>query len=109
MLSRVLGEDITLEFQLRKKIFPPFMAIRACWNRSSLNLVVNARDAMPHGGRLRIGHQHGQFYVRGSLPNPGCLSQEDSSGCPSSDAGSGIAPEIRERIFEPFFTDQRSG
>jgi len=53
-----------------------------------LNLVANARTAMPSGGTLRIA----------------TLSEGDRAVLVVADSGKGIAPEIRDRIFEPFFT-----
>jgi nitrogen-specific signal transduction histidine kinase/CheY-like chemotaxis protein len=72
------------------------------------NLVINARDAMPSGGRLRVSTgveswSAPRAAVGGELA-PGrwvFLAVEDT--------GSGISPEIRERVFEPFFTTKAAG
>jgi signal transduction histidine kinase len=63
-----------------------------------LNLAVNARDAMPHGGTLTIETGY----------------EADISGQPHvilrvTDTGVGMAPEVRDRVFEPFFTTKESG
>ncbi|HEY2064754.1 MAG TPA: ATP-binding protein [Gemmatimonadaceae bacterium] len=63
-----------------------------------LNLAVNARDAMPHGGTLAIETGH----------------ETDGSGLSHvtlrvSDTGIGMAPEVRDRVFEPFFTTKEAG
>ncbi|HEV8395059.1 MAG TPA: histidine kinase N-terminal 7TM domain-containing protein [Vicinamibacterales bacterium] len=95
MLRRLIGERIELVVQLA----PDLARVRA--DRSQIeqvivNLVVNARDAMPLGGRLTISTHN--------APPPGgyaALSVDDS--------GEGIAPEILERIFEPFFTTKPVG
>ena len=64
-----------------------------------LNLVVNARDAMPEGGRLEIA-LHGE----GAPGTPG------AAACIRvTDTGQGIAPEIQGRLFEPFFTTKAPG
>jgi CheY-like chemotaxis protein len=73
-----------------------------------LNLFVNARDAMPHGGRLRIGMENAiidETYA--------ALNIDARAGnyvvVTISDTGEGIPAENRERIFEPFFTTKEVG
>jgi CheY-like chemotaxis protein len=70
-----------------------------------LNLVVNARDAMPRGGRLEVGTVAVDFDESASHPARAggfaCLYVRDT--------GTGIAPEIMSRIFEPFFTTKGIG
>jgi hypothetical protein len=73
-----------------------------------LNLCVNARDAMPHGGRLEIGAANvviDETYVRMHADaRPGrCVALT------VRDSGTGIAPAHLERIFEPFFTTKEAG
>lgn len=64
-----------------------------------LNLVVNARDAMPEGGRLEI-----------ALHGEGAPGTPDAAACIRvTDTGQGIAPEIQDRLFEPFFTTKAPG
>ncbi len=73
-----------------------------------MNLCVNARDAMPHGGRLSISAENvllDENYARMNLEaRPGPYIRLEVA-----DTGSGIAPEIRERIFDPFFTTKEQG
>ena len=97
MLGRLIGEDVELVLELGDDAG----CVRADPTQLEqvlLNLVVNARDAMPDGGRLRIetaaaAHKDGRAGVR--------LSSRDN-GC-------GIAPEVRPHIFEPFFTTKEVG
>ena len=64
-----------------------------------LNLVVNARDAMPEGGRLEI-----------ALHGEGAPGTPDAWACIRvADTGQGIAPEVQSRLFEPFFTTKAPG
>jgi PAS domain S-box-containing protein len=70
-----------------------------------LNLATNARDAMPDGGTLRISVENVAGDARdGARDQPG-----DQVVLSVSDTGAGIPPEIRDRIFEPFFTSKETG
>jgi PAS domain S-box-containing protein len=73
-----------------------------------MNLVVNARDAMPEGGRIEIAtrdYELGEFEAsRRENIRPGpCVVLE------VRDTGTGIAPEVRDRIFEPYVTTKKGG
>jgi PAS domain S-box-containing protein len=107
MLARLIGERIELDVQLT----PDLRHVRA--DRSQVeqvivNLVVNARDAMPRGGRLTLRTHNVVVEPR---PTPG--AQEPPAGQYAAltviDTGEGIAPAVLERIFEPFFTTKPLG
>jgi len=107
MLQRVLSEDIQMQF----KFHPRRLLIHAdavMMDQILLNLTVNARDAMPKGGRLVIETAAVEFdpatAAQTAQARPGsftCLHVTDT-GC-------GISPEIFPRIFEPFFTTKEVG
>ncbi len=107
MLGRVLGEDITLQFSYETDL-PAVQGDPGMLEQVIINLAVNARDAMPHGGRLHIGTSTVSFTSAPPSPNP-----EAQPGrfvrVSVLDTGSGIPPEVRERIFEPFFTTKEVG
>ncbi len=96
MIGRVVGEDIRLRVALEPGL-GPIKADPGHVNQVLMNLVVNARDAMPRGGDLSI--------TTGNV---------DRDGIPHvmlaiSDTGTGMDAATRSRIFEPFFTTKEKG
>jgi PAS domain S-box-containing protein len=107
MLRRTLGEEIQLQFKFAmQSLF--IHADAGMLDQVLMNLAVNARDAMPKGGRLIIETSAVEIDAAAAAHNP-----PDRSGsfvCLSvSDTGCGIPPEILPRIFEPFFTTKDVG
>jgi PAS domain S-box-containing protein len=107
MLRRIIGEDVHLQLNLHPT---PLLshADPGMIDQVAMNLAVNARDAMPQGGRLVIATS--EITVDADLAR----QQPDASPgryvCLSvADAGCGIPPEILPRIFEPFFTTKEVG
>jgi len=107
MLRRMIGEDITLVTTLDPGL-GCVQADRGQIEQVILNLVVNARDAMPHGGRLTLETRNvllGAPEARrlpGIRPGPAVILAV-------SDTGVGIPREILDRAFEPFFTTKEPG
>jgi two-component system cell cycle sensor histidine kinase/response regulator CckA len=107
MLRRLVSEDIRLTTVLD----PELWIVRADPGQIEqviVNLVVNAKDAMPHGGRLLIETRNVQLdetYVRTQTE----LRSGDCVMLKVSDTGHGIPPDLRMRIFEPFFTTKEVG
>jgi PAS domain S-box-containing protein len=107
MLHRVIGEDIKLETALtadlgRVKADPGQI------EQAILNLVVNARDAMPGGGKLTIETGNEEVDAEFAGKHMG-LKPGRYVGLSVSDTGVGMPPEVRERLFEPFFTTKEKG
>jgi PAS domain S-box-containing protein len=107
MLGRVLGEDITLEFSYDNDLLP-VQGDAGMLEQVIINLAVNARDAMPEGGRLHIATSTVQFISAPISANPKARLGRFVR-LAVRDTGVGIPPEIRERIFEPFFTTKEVG
>jgi PAS domain S-box-containing protein len=107
MLMRILGEDIAVQLKLAAQ--PMLLhADAGTMDQVLMNLAVNARDAMPAGGRLLIETSGVEFdelaAAQSAQARPGsfvCLSV--------SDTGCGIPAEILPKIFDPFFTTKDIG
>ena len=107
MLRRLIGEDVRLTTTLDSKPW----AVRADPGQIEqvlLNLAVNARDAMPTGGRLTIETRNVE------LDETYARTHADARAGPHvllsvTDTGSGISPEVMAKIFEPFFTTKGPG
>jgi PAS domain S-box-containing protein len=106
MLRRTLGETIELDTRLSPGLWStrvdPSQVVSAI-----VNLAVNARDAMPGGGRLLIETQNVSVGADGMV-EPG-LPPGDYARLAVSDNGSGMPPAVQERAFEPFFTTKERG
>jgi hypothetical protein len=107
MLRRVIGEDVRLATELD----PAPWTVRADPGQLGqvlLNLVVNARDAMPNGGPLRIRTHN----VRLASPHPhahGVVDAGEYVTLEVSDSGTGIEANVLPHLFEPFFTTKGPG
>jgi PAS domain S-box-containing protein len=107
MLRRIIGEDVELKLILGGQRYAAFVDPGQI-EQVIMNLVVNARDAMPHGGKLTIETASAE------------ITEEEISLVPSmkpgryvllavTDTGMGMDKETKDRIFEPFFTTKPLG
>jgi PAS domain S-box-containing protein len=106
-LARLIGEHIDCRLDL------PLNQLYASADRGQIeqviiNLAVNSRDAMPHGGKLLISMQ--EVVIDGQTIGIHNIDAHGRYGLISvTDTGSGITPEIQNRIFDPFFTTKEIG
>ncbi|MGQ9926127.1 MAG: ATP-binding protein [Chloroflexaceae bacterium] len=102
MLRRLIGEDITLTILLARDL-PLVLADRGQIEQVLMNLVINARDAMPQGGQLVI--QTSPYWTDGLTAPTFADAQPGPYAVLSvSDTGIGIDPAVQPYIFEPFFS-----
>ena len=109
MLRRTLDQRIRIEIDTNPNC-PAVLADPGQLEAALLNIAINARDAMPEGGLLRVKAQACTALpeaVRRSLEHPHADGQFVAIAV--SDTGSGMSDEIKERAFEPFFTTKASG
>ena len=104
MLQRILGEDIALRSEYSPAL-PLVYADVGMIEQIILNLAVNARDAMPDGGKLTIRTKVEDF----KRATTGQTQAKPHVCLSVTDTGYGIKPEILPRIFEPFFTTKEVG
>ena len=107
MLPRVLPETIQVTINAAPDL-PPINADAGMMEQMLMNLAVNARDAMPEGGRLTISAE--------AVEVTAALAQNNQDARPGrflclsvTDTGCGMAPDVLSHIFEPFFTTKAVG
>jgi two-component system, cell cycle sensor histidine kinase and response regulator CckA len=107
MLRRLIGENIELVLSLDADL-GAVEADPGQLDQVLMNLVVNARDAMPHGGKLVIEttnrELNGEYVTQSGAVAPGSYVM-----LAVSDDGQGMSAETQKRIFEPFFTTKEQG
>jgi PAS domain S-box-containing protein len=107
LVQRTLGETVAVHVEHERSL-PPLLVDHAQLETALLNLAINARDAMPHGGTVKLSVGR-------------CSVDQDLAGAPSelapgeyacievTDSGVGMPKEVLERAFEPFFTTKEVG
>jgi signal transduction histidine kinase len=104
LLRRTLDERIAVEFEASEDLWPVEVDPTQL-DAALVNLAVNARDAMPDGGRLTIAMAN----RRADEADGAGELQGDHVVIAVTDTGSGMSAEVKQRVFEPFFTTKESG
>jgi len=107
LLGRLIGDDVQVIFSPGSRL-GSVRADRGQLGQVILNLAVNSRDAMPHGGTFAIETAGVEFTEADARPNPE-MQPGFYAMISVRDSGIGMSPETRARIFEPFFTTKDVG
>jgi PAS domain S-box-containing protein len=106
-LQRTLTENVELRINLGNEV-PPVLVDPGQLENALLNLVINARDAMPAGGTLTVETTRERVALDEAAPVPD-LAPGDYVMIAVRDSGIGMSPEHMERAIEPFFTTKERG
>jgi CheY-like chemotaxis protein len=107
MIRRLLGEHIGVELALSPDLRSVKVDVGSI-EQVIMNLVVNARDAMPEGGMLTLESQNVVLEAEWQQAHPDLAPGRYAVLC-VTDSGAGMTPEVRARLFEPFFTTKPLG
>lgn len=107
LLERTLGENIELATILASDLWQT-TADPGEFDSAVLNLALNARDAMPSGGKLRISTRNITLSAKDAKFIPNTLSQEYLE-ISVSDTGVGMSPDVKEKAITPYFTTKEEG
>ena len=107
LLARTLGESIRIELRTTADVWPA-VADEAQLESALVNIAINARDAMPEGGSLIIETHNGHLDTDYAAHHPDTRAG-DYVVIVISDTGTGMPADVRERVFEPFYTTKAVG
>ncbi|MGE5807685.1 MAG: PAS domain S-box protein [Nitrospirota bacterium] len=107
LLEQVVDKTISVSVELANPL-PTVLGDANQMEQVIMNFIVNARDAMPKGGRIVI-HTSARTVVKGMLDVPPYVESGDYVLLSVTDTGMGIPEEIINKIFEPFFTTKEQG
>ncbi|WP_052710379.1 PAS domain-containing sensor histidine kinase [Azospirillum thiophilum] len=107
LLGRSVGEAIRLERRLGEPLWPVHVDVSQI-ESALLNLVINARDAMPEGGTVTVETANAGFTEADLVNDPG-VEPGDYVAMSVRDSGTGMPPDVLARVFEPFFTTKPIG
>jgi PAS domain S-box-containing protein len=100
VLNTGVGGAVTLQFELDRRVWPVMVDITE-FETALVNLVINARDAMPDGGTITVAAHNTALDEEANTGEYVAISVADN--------GTGIAPDVLSKIFDPFFTTKAIG
>jgi PAS domain S-box-containing protein len=103
LLESSVGGAVQFEAEIKPDMWPVELDVSE-FELTLVNIAVNARDAMPNGGTLRLSADNATLDGTGAVPLAG-----DFVIVSLSDTGAGITPDVMAKIFEPFFTTKEVG
>lgn len=106
LIQRTAGPSIEIEVLGADDLWPALVDASQLEN-ALLNLCINARDAMPHGGRIVV--ETANAWIDAETASAHELAEGQYLRLSVSDTGTGMPPEIMARVFEPFFTTKPMG
>lgn len=107
LLNRLVGEKVSLTLS-HDPLLPTIRADKRQLEQVLMNLVVNARDAMPQGGEIRIETEH-VILTAPMERDQVTVPEGDYVSLRVIDQGSGIPRDKQQKVFEPFYTTKRTG
>lgn len=107
LLRRLLGETVSLDIRHGRDLWPVYIDVNQ-FEQVVVNLSVNARDAMPTGGKLTVRTANVPAAETKTFGDPQ-LPSADFVLVEVTDTGTGMPPEILDKIFDPFFTTKEVG
>ncbi len=107
MLRPVIGEDVELVTDLEERL-GPVRADPGQIEQVVMNLAINARDAMPQGGRITLGTRNEDVDEKKAREHAG-LEAGPYAVLTVSDTGTGLSGDVLAHLFEPFFTTKEEG
>ncbi|WP_439331602.1 cell cycle histidine kinase CckA [Pelagibacterium lacus] len=107
LLKRLIGEHVTLDVEHGRDVWP-VRADLVQLEQVIINLAVNARDAMPEGGQITLRTRNVEEAEAAALDYRG-MPAADYVLIEVADTGTGMPPEVMEKIFEPFFSTKELG
>lgn len=106
LINRSVGPEIAVEFAAGVGLWP-VLVDAAQLESALLNLCINARDAMPNGGKLRI--ETGNFSLAGSAAAERNVQPGEYVALCVTDTGTGMTPDVIAHAFDPFYTTKPTG